>query len=66
VTDDNDLQALAAQARQLLQGVSADDLRTTGDLRSKVQQGITGIAAQLDTMLTRSGGRKFRFDEEES
>ena len=27
---------------------------------------VFGIAAQLDTMLTRTGGRKFRFDEEES
>ena len=25
-----------------------------------------GIATQLDTMLARTGGRKFRFDEEES
>lgn len=66
VTDDGELQALVAQARHLLQGVSADDLRATGDLRAKVQQGMAGIAAQLDTMLTRTGGRKFRFDEEES
>src|SRR5436309_11609680 len=64
VTDDSELQALVAQARGLLHGVNADDLRTTGDLRTKVQQGITEIAAQLDTMLTRTGGRKFRFDEE--
>ncbi len=66
VTDDAELQTLVAQARQLLQGVSADDLRTTGDLRTKVQHGMAGIAAQLDTMLARTGGRKFRFDEEES
>ncbi len=64
VTDDNELQSLVAQARELLHGVSADDLRTTGDLRSKVQQGMAGIAVQLDTMLMRTGGRKFRFDEE--
>jgi len=65
VTDDNELQALVAQARELLHGVSADDLRTTSDLRTRVQQGMAGIASQLDTMLTRTGGRKFRFDEEE-
>jgi len=65
VTDDVELQTLVAHARQLLQGVSADDLRATGDLRGKVQQGIADIAAQLDTMLTKTGGRKFRFDEEE-
>jgi hypothetical protein len=39
VTDDTELQGLVAQVRQLLQGVSADDLRTTGDLRTNVQQG---------------------------
>jgi hypothetical protein len=66
VTDDTELQTLVGQARQLMQGVNADDLRTTGDLRTKVQQGISDIAAQLDSMLTRTGGRKFRFDEEES
>jgi len=65
VTDDNELQSLVSQARELMTGVSADDLRTTGDLRVKVQQGMTGIAGQLDTLLTRTGGRKFRFDEEE-
>jgi hypothetical protein len=37
VTDDNELQALVAQARELLHGVNADDLRTTGDLRARVQ-----------------------------
>src|SRR3989442_6429101 len=63
ITDDGELQILVAQARELLHGVNADDLRTTGDLRMKVQQGISEIAAQLDTMLTRTGGRKFRFDE---
>ncbi len=65
VTDDGELQALVAQACELLNGVDADDLRTTGDLRTRVQQGMADIAAQLDTMLTRTGGRKFRFNEEE-
>jgi hypothetical protein len=66
VTDDTELQRLVTEARGLLQGISADELRTTGELRTKVQQGMAGIAAQLDTMLMRAGGRKFRFDEEES
>src|SRR6266850_1994877 len=65
VTDDNELQSLVSQARDLMQGVTDDDLRTTGDLRSKLQQGMTGIAGQLDALLMRTGGRKFRFDEEE-
>lgn len=66
VTDDTELQTLVAQARQLLQGISADDLRATGDLRAKVQQGMVDIAAQLDTMMAKTGGRKFRFEEEEA
>ena len=45
VTDDGELQALVAQARELLNGVDSDDLRTTGDLRSRVQQGMADIAA---------------------
>ncbi len=65
VTDDNELQSLVAQARELIQGVNAGDLRTTGDMRTKVQQGMTELAGQLDTLLMRTGGRKFRFDEEE-
>jgi hypothetical protein len=66
VTDDTELQNLVAQARQMLQGVDAEDLRSTGELRTKVQQGMTNLAAQLDTLVVRAGGRKFRFDEEES
>ncbi len=64
VTDDAELQSLVNQARTLLQGIEADDLRTTGELRARVQSGMEGLASQLDTMLTKSGGRKFRFDEE--
>ena len=45
VTDDGELQTLVAQARELLNGVDSDDLRTTGDLRSRVQQGMADIAA---------------------
>jgi hypothetical protein len=66
VTDDTELQNLVAQARQMLQGVDAEDLRSTGELRRKVQQGMTNLAAQLDTLVVRAGGRKFRFEEDES
>jgi hypothetical protein len=65
VTDDQELQQLVARARYLLQGVEADDLRTTGDLRTRVQQGMAAIGAELDGMLTRVGGRKFRFADVE-
>jgi hypothetical protein len=35
-------------------------------LRTRVQTGMAELAGQLDTMLTKSGARKFRFDEAES
>jgi len=66
VTDDQQLQNLVGRARDLLQGVAAHDLRTNGDMRTRVQQGMTALAADLDGMLVRSGGRKMRLAEEES
>jgi hypothetical protein len=65
VTDDQELQTLVAKGRDLLQGVQADDLRTTGDLRTRVHQGMAAIGAELDGMLTRVGGRKFRLADGE-
>ena len=65
VTDDQELQTLVAKGRDLLQGVQVDDLRTTGDLRTRVQQGMAVIGAELDGMLTRVGGRKFRLADAE-
>ena len=66
VTDDRQLQALVGRARDLLQGVAADDLRTSGDMRARVQQGMTALATDLDGMLVKAGGRKMRLTEEES
>jgi hypothetical protein len=64
VTDDAELQGVVAQARTLLQGVNVDDLRSTGDLRTTVQQGMVTLAERLDTMVAKSGGRKFHFEED--
>ena len=66
VTDDRQLQDLVGRARDLLQGVAADDLRTSGDMRIRVRQGIAALAADLDGMLVKAGGRKMRLAEEES
>lgn len=64
VTDDVELKALVDRAREVLAGISADDLRTTADLRGKVQQGMADLAAELDTMIVKKPARKFRFNEE--
>jgi hypothetical protein len=64
VTDDAELKSLVDRARTMLAGVSAGALRTTGDLRAKVQQGMADLAAELDTMIVKTPGRKFRFNED--
>lgn len=64
VTDDSELQGLVSKARALLQGVGADELRSTGDLRTSIQQGMASLAAELDTMMARTGGRKFRLEDD--
>ena len=63
VTDDAELQALADQARALLQDVNIQDLKSTAQLRDRVCAGMQDIAAKLDTMVIRVG-RKIRFEED--
>jgi hypothetical protein len=64
VTDDAELKALVDRARTIVAGVDAEALRTTADLRSRVQQEMADLAAELDTMIVKKPGRKFRFQEE--
>ncbi len=63
VTDDLELQELVGQARGLLKGVEADDLRTTSDVRLRVQQGMAAIAVELGEMVSKAGGRKLRLSD---
>jgi hypothetical protein len=63
VTDDAELKMLVERARGLLSGVSTEDLRTTADVRRRVQSGMADLAAELATMVVKKPGRKFRFDE---
>ena len=63
VTNDAELMVLVGKARGLLKGIEAEDLRTTTRLRARVQQGMAEIAAELDTMVIKKGGRKFRMEE---
>jgi hypothetical protein len=66
VTDDRQLQDLVGRARELLQGVAADDLRTNSGLRARVQQGMSALAVDLDGMLVKAGARRMRLSEDES
>jgi hypothetical protein len=47
-----------------IEELKTDALRTTADVRSKVQQGMAEIAATLDTMVIKKGVRKSRADED--
>lgn len=63
VSDDEELKVLVERARTILGGVDAEALRTTADLRGKVQQEMADLAAELDTMIVKKPGRKFRFEQ---
>jgi len=65
VTDDRQLQELVGRARDMLQGVAADDLRTSGDMRARVKRGMASLAVDLDGMLIKVGGRRMRTTDEE-
>ena len=63
VTDDRELQEFVSQARGLLQGVEAEDLRTTSEVRARIQQGMAAIAGELERMLSKGGCRKLRLGD---
>ena len=63
ITDDAELDKLVSQARQVLNGKSAQALRDFADTRDQVKTGLTAIKEQLSTMVTTAPVRKFSFDE---
>jgi hypothetical protein len=62
VTNDQELKEQVERARALLTGTSTDAIRNTAELRSRVREGISGIADRLGTMVSDRVGRKFRFE----
>lgn len=63
VTNDQELKDQVERARGLLGGTSTDAIRNTAELRTRVREGMTAIAAQLEVMASDRAGRKFRFNE---
>jgi hypothetical protein len=51
------------KARVLLAGVTADEIRTTADLRSRLKTGMSEISTKLDAMVITMPRRKFRPEE---
>jgi len=62
VVDDQELKEQVERARELLAGTTTDAIRNTTELRTKVREGMTGIAVSLEAMVSDRVGRKFRFD----
>lgn len=63
VTGDSELQALAAKAKALLDGVDAQLLRDEEGVREAVAGGFVNIKAELDKLVTNAPTRKIVFEE---
>jgi hypothetical protein len=63
IANDTELKEQVEKARVLLAGVTAEEIRTTADLRTRLKTGMSEIAAKLDTMVTTMPRRKFRPEE---
>jgi hypothetical protein len=62
VTNDEELKEQVERARALLTGTTTDAIRNTAELRARVREGMSEIAARLEPMITDRVGRKFRFE----
>jgi hypothetical protein len=62
VTNDQELKEQVERARELLTGTTTDAIRNTAELRSRVREGMSDIAARLEPMVSDRVGRKFRFE----
>lgn len=63
ITDDNELQNLVGQARQLLDGVDPEALRRNETVKETVTEGMGRIRQCLDEMLQARPDRAITFDE---
>ena len=64
VTDDQALKEQVEKARALLDGVNTDAIRNVDALRVQIREGMSAIAANLDTMIIKKPSRKFRWAED--
>jgi hypothetical protein len=65
ITDDRELDEIVAKARQLLDGVSPDDLRTKEPMRDTLVKGFAEMGKTLETMIVPATIRRIRFEDEE-
>jgi hypothetical protein len=63
IANDAELKEQVDKARVLLAGVTAEEIRTTADLRSRLKTGMAEIGTKLDAMVITMPRRKFRPEE---
>jgi hypothetical protein len=63
IANDTELKEQVEKTRALLSGVTAEEIRTTADLRSRLKTGMSEIATKLDAMVITMPRRKFRLEE---
>lgn len=63
ITNDEELQKLVDQARSVLNGKSASDLRNNDDVKTQVSNGMNQIKNSLTNMIMNSPRRKFKLDD---
>ena len=63
IANDAELKDQVEKTRALLSGVTAEEIRTTADLRSRLKTGMSEIATKLDAMVITMPRRKFRLEE---
>lgn len=65
VTNDTEIAALAEQAREILRGVTTEELKKKSDVRGAVKAGLSQVKGQLDKMdIVPKGRRKITLDDE--
>ena len=64
ITNDEALQALVAETRELLAGVTGKTVRESGDVAIALKTGFDNIKQRMDTMLGDAPTRKISFEDE--
>lgn len=62
IADDEAMQRLVAQAKQVIQGVKIDDLRNDDGVREAVREGFTEVARELDRLVVEAPRRRIVLD----
>jgi hypothetical protein len=65
ITNDAEMEALVTKAKEVVTGLSPDDLRKDENARNNTLAGFTAIAQNLDLMIEQMPSRKFSFDDAE-